>query len=237
LTIRDDASAAPTAPAPIAPSSLAQPPITQAVTARYAGLAAASGSLSCGGALDLAAPRPGERLIDLGCGRGGDLLRAAEMVGPGGRVTGIDATPRMVEAAKQRTAGLDHASVVLGDLAAVPLPDGCAEVVVSNCAINHATDKAAVYREVARLLVPGGRVVVSDVVSEAVLPESVRADPAAWAACYGGAIPEADYLAAVSAAGLGELRILKRSAPYEKGGVRVLSLTLEARAPRRTVEP
>jgi SAM-dependent methyltransferase len=237
MTTRDDTSAAPTAPAPIAPSSLAQPPIIQAVTARYAELASGSGSLSCGGALDLAAPRPGERLIDLGCGRGGDLLRAAGLVGPDGRVTGVDATPRMVEAAKQRTAGLANASVLLGDLAAVPLPDGCAEVVVSNCAINHATDKAAVYREVARLLVPGGRVVVSDVVSEAVLPESVRADPAAWAACYGGAIPEADYLAAVTAAGLGDLRILKKSAPYEKGGVRVLSLTIEARAPRRTEEP
>jgi SAM-dependent methyltransferase len=118
----------------------------------------------------------------------------------------------------------------------VPLPDGCAEVVVSNCAINHATDKAAVYREVARLLVPGGRAVVSDVVSEAVLPEAVRSDPAAWAACYGGAIPEAEYLAAVSAAGLTGLRVLKRSAPYEKGGVRILSLTIEARRPPATPE-
>jgi SAM-dependent methyltransferase len=159
------------------------------------------------------------------------------MVGPAGRVTGVDATPRMVEAAKQRIAGIENASVIPGDLAAVPLPDGCAEVVVSNCAINHAVDKAAVYREVARLLAPGGRVVVSDVVSEADLPEAVRADPAAWAACYGGAIREADYLAAVSAAGLGDLRILKRSDPYEKGGVRVLSLTIEARAPRRHEEP
>lgn len=245
MTTRDDASAAPIAEAPIAPSSLTQAPlqapitqapIAQAVTARYGGLAAGTGSLSCGGALDLAAPLPGERLIDLGCGRGGDLLRAAGLVGPEGRVTGVDATPRMVEAARQLTAGLANARVLLGDLAAVPLPDHCAEVVVSNCAINHATDKAAVYREVARLLVPGGRVVVSDVVSEADLPESVRADPAAWAACYGGAIREADYLAAVAAAGLGELRILKRSAPYEKGGVRILSLTLEARAPRRAEE-
>jgi len=221
MTIRDDASAA---------------TIGQAVATRYGALAAGSGSLSCGGALDLAAPRPGERLIDLGCGRGGDLLRAAALVGPAGKVTGVDATPRMVEAAGQRIAGLANAGVLLGDLAAVPLPDGCAEVVVSNCAINHATDKAAVYREVARLLAPGGRAVVSDVVSEAVLPESVRSDPAAWAACYGGAIPEADYLAAVAAAGLAEVRVLKRSEPYLKGGVRILSLTLEARAPRRAEE-
>ncbi len=210
--------------------------IGQAVAARYTGLAAGTGSLSCGGALDLAAPCRGERLIDLGCGRGGDLLRAAALVGPGGHATGVDATPRMVEAASQRTAGAGNVSVLLGDLAAVPLPDGCAEVVVSNCAINHATDKAAVYREVARLLAPGGRAVVSDVISEAVLPEAVRSDPAAWAACYGGAIPESDYLAAVSAAGLTGLRVLKRSAPYEKGGVRILSLTIEARRPPATPE-
>ncbi len=211
--------------------------IGQAVAARYTGLAAGKSNLSCGGALELAAPRPGERLVDLGCGRGGDLLRAAALVGPEGRATGVDATPRMVAAARERTAGLANASVVQGDLAAVPLPDGCAEVVVSNCAINHAPDKAAVYREVARLLAPGGRLVVSDVVSEAVLPESVRSDPAAWAACYGGAIPEAEYLAAVAAAGLGALRVLKRSAPYEKGGVRVLSLTIEARRPLPATEP
>jgi SAM-dependent methyltransferase len=222
MPIEDDASAA---------------RLGQAVATRYGSLAGQDGSLSCGGALDLAAPRPGERLVDLGCGRGGDLLRAAALVGPGGRVTGVDATPQMVQAARERTAGLGNAKVVEGDLADVPLPAGCADVVVSNCAINHAPDKAAVYREVGRLLAPGGRVVVSDVVSEAALPAAVRADPAAWAACYGGAIPEAEYLAAVTAAGLAEVRVLKRSAPYQKGGVRVLSLTLEARAPCRATGP
>jgi arsenite methyltransferase len=210
--------------------------IGQAVAARYGALAIGAGSLSCGGALELAAPRSGERLVDLGCGRGGDLFRAAALVGATGHVTGVDATPRMVEAARERIAGLANASVVQGDLALVPLPAACADVVVSNCAINHAPDKAAVYREVARLLAAGGRVVVSDVVAETVLPESVRSDPAAWAACYGGAIPEADYLAAVAAAGLDDVRVLRRTEPYEKGGVRVLSITLEARAPRRAVE-
>lgn len=211
--------------------------IGQAVAARYGALASQAGSLSCGGALELAAPRPGERIVDLGCGRGGDLLRAAVLVGPAGQATGVDATPRMVEAARQRIAGLTNASVVRGDLAAVPLPAACADVVVSNCAINHAPDKAAVYREVARLLAAGGRVVVSDVVAEAVLPESVRSDPAAWAACYGGAIPEEEYLAAVAAAGLAGIRVLKRTEPYEKGGVRVLSLTIEARRPPAPPEP
>jgi ubiquinone/menaquinone biosynthesis C-methylase UbiE len=211
--------------------------IQQAVATRYHGLATGPASLSCGPAFDLASLRPGERFIDLGCGRGHDLVRAAALVGAEGSVVGLDATPRMVEAARLQTATLPQVRVLQGDLAAVPLPDGCADVVVSNCAINHARDKAAVYREVARLLLPGGRLLVSDVVSESPLPESVRNDPAAWAACYGGAIPEAEYLAAIASAGLVDLRIHRRTAPYEKGGVRVLSLTVEARRPRTAPEP
>jgi arsenite methyltransferase len=214
------------------------PPATlsTAVAARYGALAADGGSLSCGGALELAALRPGEHLVDLGCGRGGDLVRAAASVGPAGTATGVDATRSMVEAARERSAGLRNVRAVEGDLAATGLPDGCADVVISNCAVNHARDKLAVYREVRRLLRPGGRVVVSDVVSEGELPAAVREDPAAWAACYGGAIPEVEYLAAVAAAGLEDVRVLRRTPPYEKGGVQVLSLTLEARAPR-PVEP
>lgn len=212
-------------------------PLEQSVAARYGALASGTGSLSCGGALDLASPQPGEVLVDLGCGRGGDLLRALDRVGPSGAVLGVDATPAMVEAARLRLAPYPNARVVRGDLAGVPVPDGLADVVVSNCAINHALDKAAVYREVARLLRPGGRVVVSDVVSEVPLPEAIRSDPAAWAACYGGAIPEAEYLAAIAAAGLADLRVLRRTAPYEKGGARVLSLTVEARRPPAAQEP
>jgi SAM-dependent methyltransferase len=213
------------------------PALEQAVVARYAGLAAAPASLSCGPALDLVALRPGERLVDLGCGRGHDLVRAAALVGEGGSVIGVDATPRMVEAARQQVAALPQVRVLEGDLASVPLASGCADAVISNCAINHARDKAAVYREISRLLAPGGRLVVSDVVSERPLPEAVRRDPAAWAACYGGAIPEAEYLAAISGAGLAEVRVLRRTAPYQKGGVLVLSLTVAARRPAVPLEP
>jgi uncharacterized protein len=213
------------------------PALEHAVVARYDGLAAAPASLSCGPALDLAALRPGERLVDLGCGRGHDLVRAAALVGEAGSVVGVDATARMVEAARRQTSALPQVRVLEGDLAAVPLPDGCADAVISNCAINHARDKAAVFREISRLLAPGGRLVVSDVVSERPLPEAVRGDPAAWAACYGGAIPEAEYLAAIAAAGLTGVDVLRRTAPYEKGGVLVLSLTVAARRPAPTLEP
>jgi SAM-dependent methyltransferase len=212
-----------------APGALA-PAIGRAVESRYTALSAAEGSLSCGAdALGLAAPRPGETLVDLGCGRGGDVLRAAERVGPAGSAIGVDGNPAMLAAARARAAGAGNVRFALGDLARVPLPDGCADAVVSSCAVNHAPDKEAVYREVRRLLRPGGRFVVSDVVSERQLPEEVRRDPEAWAACYGGAIPEADYLAAIASAGLREVSVLRRTAPYGKGGVRVLGITVGGR--------
>jgi len=203
--------------------------VARSSQARYAALSGTQDSLSCGGALDLAAPAPGEVVVDLGCGRGGDVLRAAAAVGPSGAAIGVDGSDAMLTAARTRAGGQKNALFLRGDLEAIPLPEGCADVVSSNCAINHAPDKAAVYREIHRLLQPGGRFVVSDVVSEAPLPAEVRADPAAWAACYGGAIPEGEYLAAVSAAGLRDLQILRRTAPYQKGGVRVLSLTIAGR--------
>jgi SAM-dependent methyltransferase len=137
----------------------------------------------------------------------------------------------MLAAAADALAGSPNARVVMSDLSAIPLPDRSADVVVSNCAINHAPDKGAVYREVFRLLRPGGRFAVSDVVSEDELPESVRNDPAAWAACYGGSVPEADYLAAIAGAGLRDVKVVRRTDPYEKGGVRVLSITVTGRRP------
>jgi SAM-dependent methyltransferase len=203
--------------------------VARAAGSRYAALASSEDSLSCGGALDEAAVQEGETVLDLGCGRGADVLRAAARVGREGAAIGVDASEAMLAAARGRGRETGNARFLRGDLARVPLPDGCADVVVSNCAINHAPDKVAVYREIHRLLRTPGRFVVSDVVSEEELPEAVRRDPAAWAACYGGAIPEADYLAAIAAAGFRAVSVLGRTAPYEKGGVRVLSLTVEGR--------
>jgi SAM-dependent methyltransferase len=206
--------------------------VRSAVSARYAALSSGCCSLSCGSALDLAAPVPGETVVDLGCGRGQDVLRAAARVGAEGLAVGVDLSEEMLEKARRTVpSSLANVRLVRSDLAALDLPDRVADVVVSNCTINHAPDKAAVYREIARILKPGGRFVVSDVVAEAELPDHVRSDPAAWAACYGGAIPEAEYLAAAREGGFTELRVLERSAPYDKGGVKVLSLTLKGTKP------
>jgi arsenite methyltransferase len=206
-----------------------EPALKRALDARYTPLAARPGALACGSALDAAAPAEGEAVLDLGCGRGGDVLLAAERVGPRGLAIGVDSNDAMLAEARVRARGLRRVFFVRGDLADVPLPAARLDVVVSNCAINHAPDKAAVYREIHRLLRPGGRFAVSDVVSEQSLPDPVRNDPLAWAACYGGAIPEAEYLAAARGAGFAEVRVVRRTEPYERGGVRVLSLTIEGR--------
>jgi SAM-dependent methyltransferase len=206
------------------------PLLSSAVEARYAGLANSCCSLSCGEALGLAAPTAGEVFVDLGCGRGQDVIRAAGRVGPSGKAIGIDRTPAMIEKARASVPPfLGNVRFVCCDLAALDLDAGSANVVISNCTINHAPDKEAVYREIHRVLAPGGRFVVSDVIAEQELPAAVRSDPAAWAACYGGAIPEADYLAAVERAGFAAVEVLHRTDPYEKGGVMVRSLTLRGR--------
>lgn len=202
--------------------------IQTAVGARYASLAPSCCSLSCGSALDRAALVPGEVVVDLGCGRGQDVIRAAALVRDGGHAIGVDLSAEMLEQARRLVPkSLSNVRFVRSGLDALELPGELADVVISNCAINHALDKEAVYREIHRVLRPGGRFVVSDVVAEEELPEAVRSDPAAWAACYGGAIPEAEYVGAARRAGFEELEVLERSEPYERGGVRIRSLTLK----------
>jgi ubiquinone/menaquinone biosynthesis C-methylase UbiE len=202
--------------------------IESAVGARYATLASSCCTLSCGAALDRAAPVPGETVVDLGCGRGQDVVRAAALVRDGGHAIGVDLSAEMLEKARRLVPkSLSNVRFVRSGLAPLALPDAIADVVVSNCAINHAPDKEAVYREIHRVLKPGGRFVVSDVIAEEEIPDAVRSDPAAWAACYGGAIPEAEYVGAARRAGFDALEVLERSEPYEKEGVRIRSLTLK----------
>jgi SAM-dependent methyltransferase len=206
--------------------------VAAATAARYAALAATPVSLSCGAPLDAAPPAPGETVVDLGCGRGADVHRAAARVGPAGRAVGVDASGPMLASARAGVpAGEGRATFVRADLAAVALSDGFADLVVSTCALNHAADKAAVLREVARLLRPGGRFAISDPVAERPVPDAVRRDPAAWAGCYGGCVTEAELLAAARAAGLDALEVVSRSEPYERGGVLLRKLTVKGRKP------
>ncbi len=167
--------------------------------------------LGCGAPIALLELRRGETVLDLGSGAGIDAFLAAEEVGPGGRVIGVDMTPEMLERARKNAVSTGRTNVEFreGRLEALPVEDGSVDAVTSNCVINLVPDKAAVFAEVARVLRPGGRMVVSDIVLDAPLPEAVRADIAAWVGCISGAMRKDDYLGRVEAAGLTQVEVLK----------------------------
>ena len=167
--------------------------------------------LGCGAPIALLELRRGETVLDLGSGAGIDAFLAAEEVGPGGRVIGVDMTPQMLERERKNavSAGRTNVEFREGRLEALPVEDGSVDAVTSNCVINLIPDKAAVFAEVARVLRPGGRMVVSDIVLDAPLPEAVRADIAAWVGCISGAMRKDEYLGQVEAAGLTRVEVLK----------------------------
>jgi len=159
--------------------------------------------LGCGNPVALASLRPGETVLDLGSGAGFDAFLAAKCVGPEGHVIGVDMTPQMIERATTLAAthGYTNVEFRLGDIEALPVADGTVDVVISNCVVNLTTDKARAFREAHRVLKPGGRLMVSDLVLERPLPEAIRQDLDAYGACVGGALLKADYFAAIEAAG------------------------------------
>jgi len=160
--------------------------------------------LGCGNPTALGALRAGEVVLNLGSGGGLDCFLAAQAVGPTGRVIGVDMTPEMIERARRGAAagGYEQVEFRLGEIEHLPVADASVDVVISNCVINLAPDKPAVFREVKRVLKPGGRAYLSDLALVAPLPESVRNDPDAIAGCVGGAILIDDYRRTVIAAGL-----------------------------------
>ena len=141
--------------------------------------------LSCGNPTAFAGLRPGETVVDLGCGGGLDVLLAAAKVGPAGRAIGIDMTPEMIERARRNAArqGIANAEFHLAMIDQLPLPDGSVDCLISNCVINLAPDKGAVFREMFRVLKPGGRVAVSDVALKKPLPEDLGRDVTAYIGC------------------------------------------------------
>jgi arsenite methyltransferase len=160
-------------------------------------------SLGCGNPTALAHLAPGETVLDLGSGGGIDVLLSARRVGPDGKAYGLDITDEMLELARenQRRAGITNAEFLRGDMEAIPLPDGSVDVVISNCVINLAADKARVLREAFRVLRPGGRFAVSDIVVRGPLPEDVRRSVELRVGCVAGALDEADYRRLLVAAG------------------------------------
>ena len=180
--------------------------------------AEANMGLSCGNPTAFASLRPGEVVVDLGCGGGLDVFLAAQKVGPTGKAIGIDMTPQMIERARRAAEVADNgkplANVMfhLARIDRLPIPDNSVDVVISNCVINLAPDKGAVFREIARVLKPGGRVAVSDIVLKKSLPGELAEDIAAYVGCIAGAITIDEYRQGLVAAGLEHVTVVDSGA-------------------------
>ncbi len=172
---------------------------------------AADSSFGCGNPLAFAGVEPGQTVLDLGSGAGLDLLLASKKVGPAGRVIGVDMTDEMIARARANmdAAGVENVEIRKGIIEALPVEDGSVDWVISNCVINLSPEKAKVFGEIARVLRPGGRLSVSDIVARD-LPDWARDDADLIGSCVGGAIPEEDYAAGLRAAGLEDVDVVER---------------------------
>ena len=165
--------------------------------------------LGCGNPQAIAGLQPGERVLDLGSGGGFDAFLAARQVGPTGRVIGVDMTPEMITLARANATkiGLDYVDFRLGDIEHLPVDDASVDVIMSNCVINLAPDKPAVFREAFRVLAPGGRLAISDMVAIGDLPAAIANDPAAYTGCIAGAAPVAELERMIADAGFQQVRV------------------------------
>jgi SAM-dependent methyltransferase len=165
-------------------------------------------SLGCGDPVSLADIRLGDTVLDLGSGGGIDCFLAARRAGPSGRVIGIDMTDEMLDRARANAARLNATTVEFrqGQIEALPIDDSSVDVVLSNCVINLSPNKPQVFREMYRALKPGGRLAVSDIVTNGVLPDAVRQSLEAWGACIAGALDVKDYVAGLEAAGFVDVK-------------------------------
>jgi len=205
------------------------------INERYSDLAETSCCLSCGGAVNHALPQPSEFCVDLGSGRGSDVLRMAESVGAEGFVVGIDIAEGMIDKARRTAEKLgvtnvrfDHAA-----LEYLPIKDDQADLIISNCVLNHADDKTKVWHEIYRVLKPGGRFVISDIYSMQPIPDEFLNAPEAIAECWAGADTREIYMETIHSAGFRMIDVIEESAPYAKGKVEVCSWTIAGSKPKK----
>ncbi len=166
-------------------------------------------SLGCGNPVAVAALSEGESVLDLGSGGGIDVLLSARRVGPRGKAYGLDMTDEMLDLAREnaRKAGVTNVEFLKGEMEAMPLPDEEVDVIISNCVVNLSPDKDAVLREAFRVLKPGGRLAIADIVTHDVLPAAIEESMKAWTGCIAGALTEADYSSKLAAAGFENIEI------------------------------
>ncbi len=195
---------------------------------RYSSLSKTACCLSCGGAINHAGIKPGEVCVDLGSGRGNDLLRMADMTGETGFAYGVDISDGMIEKAEALINKFDvkNAAVIRSELEDIKLENSIADVIVSNCTINHAADKDKVWSGIFRILKTGGRFIVSDIYSISPVPDEYRSDPQAVAECWAGSVTRQEYLESLENAGFSDISIIEESAPYSKGMIEVASWTI-----------
>jgi arsenite methyltransferase len=198
------------------------------INIRYSELAESSCCLSCGGAVNYAKPAKGEVCIDLGSGRGTDAIRMADSVGPEGAVFGIDISEGMIKKSNDTVnrLGVGNVKFIQSTLEKINLESNTADLVISNCTINHSEDKQAVWNEVFRILKSNGRFVVSDIYALNTIPEEYSKDPAAISECWAGSVTRDVYLKHLESAGFTSIAILEESKPYAKGKADVVSWTI-----------
>lgn len=166
-------------------------------------------SLGCGDPVTLAALQPGQTVLDLGSGGGIDCFLAAQRVGADGQVIGIDMTPAMLDKARanQKKLGIENVEFRLGEIEHLPVPDSTVDVIISNCVVNLSPDKPQVFREAFRVLKSGGKLAVSDLVTDGPLPQAVKSSLSAWAGCVAGALDVQEYISAIEAAGFVDVKL------------------------------
>jgi arsenite methyltransferase len=200
------------------------------INKRYSQLAGSDCCLSCGGAINYAEAKPNEVCVDLGSGRGTDAMRLADEVGIRGFVYGIDISEGMIQKAVDTSnrLGITNIKFIHSNLEKIQLDDNIADLVISNCTINHASNKQAVWNEIYRILKNDGRFVISDIYSTSPVPDEYRNDPEAIAECWAGSVTRTEYIEQLGNAGFSSINIIEESAPYDKGKIQVVSWTIAA---------
>jgi arsenite methyltransferase len=191
--------------------------------------------LGCGNPTAIAELKAGEVVLDLGSGAGVDVFLAANKVGPTGKAIGVDMTKEMVDKAEEiaKNYGYRNVEFRLGEMEKLPVEDESVDVIISNCVINLSPDKSKVFQETYRALKPKGRLIVSDIVSEGVLPDEIRDNPDAWACCIGGALEQQEYLEEIKKTGFEDVQVVSSKEFYIEGEgsqalTKLLSITVKA---------
>jgi arsenite methyltransferase len=194
------------------------------------GCGPSSSPLGCGNPTAVADLHDGEVVLDLGSGGGEDVFLSAGRVGPEGRAYGVDMTDEMLELARanQARAGVENVEFLKGAIEAVPLPGDSVDVVISNCVINLSADKPAVFREAARVLRPGGRFAVTDIVADPGMDEDTRRDLAKWAGCLAGALTRDEFRAELEAAGFEEVELRETHRVHDQAGSAIIRARMPA---------